>query len=195
MTDVELGDFNADARPDLVIATASAVTVHRNQGPSSGSWAGFTTSAAATTSSGGVAVAVGDVNGDGFADLVVASTASKLFLNNKNNATTGAWLGLNTGAPVALGTANASSVAIADVDGDGVVDIVLGVGSGGPSQLYVNRGVAGGTWAGLRIPVAIGPPARRRHWRSATSTATATPTSCSPGTEPRTCSSAASRRS
>ena len=63
---------------------------------------------------------------------------------------------MNTGAPVALGTANASSVAIADVDGDGVVDIVLGVGSGGPSQLYVNRGVAGGTWAGLRIPVAIG---------------------------------------
>ena len=156
VTDVELGDVNADARPDLVIATASAVTVHRNQGPTSGGWAGFTTSADATTPSGGVAVALGDVNGDGFADLVVASTASKLFLNNKNNTTTGAWLGLNTGAPVALGTTNANSVAIADVDGDGVVDIVLGVGSGDPSQLYVNRGVAGGTWAGLRIPVAIG---------------------------------------
>ena len=50
VTDVELGDVNADARPDLVIATASAVTVHRNQGPTSGSWAGFTTSADATTS-------------------------------------------------------------------------------------------------------------------------------------------------
>ena len=82
-----------------MIATAAAATIHLNRGPGASSWLGFDTTVGATTQTSGVRGRGGDVNGDGFADLVVASSSSRLYLNKKNDGTTADFVGLDAATP------------------------------------------------------------------------------------------------
>jgi len=69
---------------------------------------------------GSVAVALGDVDGDGHLDMVVAnsgSEANRVWLNNGS--------GGYTDSGQALGTNNSGAVELGDVDGDGDLDIVV----------------------------------------------------------------------
>jgi hypothetical protein len=76
---ISVGDLDGDGQPDLAIATIAAgqpfqpgtVVVMRNQGGGV-----FGTSAGYATGNSPVAVAVGDLNGDGLMDLIVANQYS-----------------------------------------------------------------------------------------------------------------------
>lgn len=86
----------------------------------------------------GCGVAAGDFDGDGLCDLYFANTdgPNGLFRN------LGDWKFANatSQAGVGCGTNSASKgVVFADVDGDGQMDIVVGM-LGGPNALFLNRG-------------------------------------------------------
>jgi hypothetical protein len=128
-TSVAVGDLNGDGVPDLVVAnscqyggeqcgyfTAGQVSVLLGNGDG-------TFQPAVTYSSGGDdanSVAVGDLNGDGYPDLVVV---------NFDSSSIGVLLGNGDGtfqAPVTYpqGSTYPVSVAIGDLNGDGKLDVV-----------------------------------------------------------------------
>ncbi len=90
------------------------------------------------------AVAIGDLNGDGFADLVVATGPSQpvlVFLNvvDPNDPNKRAF----STQPISLGgQGSTNDVAVADLDGDGDLDIVAAGGAGLANQVFVNNGDA-----------------------------------------------------
>ena len=96
-------------------------------------------------------VVVADVDGDGSLDVVVGNgpgVPSKVYLNP------GSVNGFETVEPTSVGseTADTRSVVVADVDGDGIVDLVLG-NSGEKNTVYFGTG--GGDYSGV-APVGIG---------------------------------------
>jgi hypothetical protein len=143
------GDVNGDGWSDLVLGAASTPAV---AGRSRGSFLVFNGSARGINALAGVrfdassafdrvgaAIATGDTNGDGFADLVVGAPAAT------SGATNGAVLrylggsaGLdsnyNTVASQSGGLLGSSVAASGDVNGDGIADIAIGAPAGGLVQ-------------------------------------------------------------
>lgn len=93
---------------------------------------------------GGAHLAAGDVNGDGFADLVFGSgayNASKVkVLSGKSLVQTGAQTVLAEFAPAGSAFTNGVRVGVRDVNGDGVTDVVTGAGSGRGTRVAVYSG-------------------------------------------------------
>jgi hypothetical protein len=118
-----VGDLNGDGRPDLAVTDGVltsqggySVNVLLNQGGGT-----FQPAVAYATGLGGPAgVAIGDLNGDGKADLVVTAggNAASVLLNNGNG----------TFGPAVLDATNqpVSSVAVGDFNHDGKADVALG---------------------------------------------------------------------
>ncbi len=117
---VAVADVNGDGRPDIVTANGGSDNVTVLLGNGAGSFAPAVGSPFAVGTGGG-AVAVADVNGDGRPDIVTVNSES-------SNATVLLGSGAGsfapaTGSPFAVGT-RPFSVAVADVNGDGRPDIV-----------------------------------------------------------------------
>jgi hypothetical protein len=88
---------------------------------------------------GGVAVAVGDTNGDGFADIITGAGASggphvKVFSGADGTQ-------LQSFFAAAGNFTGGIRVASGDVNGDGFADIIIGTGSGHNSQVQVFSGI------------------------------------------------------
>ncbi len=112
-------DLDGDCRRDLIVVAAGApVTLFRDNGD--GTFAMMTTVGAA----GVLAVAAGDVDGNGSVDLVtVGGNAAHVWLNDGT--------GNFSEEAAALDTqpTDATVVALADLDGDGNLDLFIGQGS------------------------------------------------------------------
>jgi len=118
---VALADVNNDGKIDIVVANALNDNVGVLLNTASGT---FASAAAFSTGSGSSpsAVAVGDVNRDGKADIVVANYASdsvSVLFNSASN-------GFSTPATFSTGYGSSpASVALTDVNADGKLDIVV----------------------------------------------------------------------
>ena len=134
-TDLDLADVNGDGLLDAVIERLGVATWHA--GLPSGGFGGATAIGGTVAAS---RVAVGDLDGDGDADLVLGSTAPQV--QTLVNDGTGAF---SSGVTLPAGTSGASP-AIADIDSDGIEDLVLDDTGSGGGQLVIWRGVGGGAY-------------------------------------------------
>jgi hypothetical protein len=119
-----LVDVNADGHPDLAIGGFNAPNmIYLNDGTST-PFNGVAGIAIGTQDVVGMAPAFGDVNGDGFVDMAVASTnhlPSKLYLTHGAPLTSGTYSTIQIGTDLGYG----QDAKIADVNGDGKPDLIL----------------------------------------------------------------------
>lgn len=130
---VAIGDVNGDGHPDVITANSASDTVTVLLGTGTGAFElGIPYSVSTVGEPNGtqpVSVALGDVNGDGHPDIVTADSGTTTeglawgvsILTNKGDGSFGTPRVLPAGA-------NPLSVALGDLDGDGVADIVTANG-------------------------------------------------------------------
>ncbi|HEY6925191.1 MAG TPA: FG-GAP-like repeat-containing protein [Steroidobacteraceae bacterium] len=132
-----LADVNADGHPDIVI---SAFNVFSGSTPNmvylnDGSFTPFNNvnGVPIGTQDAAPALALGDVNGDGFVDLAVVNTnhvPSRLYLTQGAPLTSGSYSTVEIGTDLGYGT----DIKIADVNGDGKPDLILAYMAAAPSD-------------------------------------------------------------
>ena len=147
---VALADVNQDGRADLVVSGlyADGTRVAAIQGTSLRSgvtpvrvFQDFVVTGAGFA--GGVNLAAGDLNGDGYADLVFGSALSgsrMLALSGRDLVQTGAQTTLADFSPAGSGYGNGVRVAVRDLDGDGRTDLLAGSGSKSGNRVTAYNG-------------------------------------------------------
>jgi predicted nucleotidyltransferase len=138
---VALGDVDRDGDLDLVVGNyAQQNRLYLNNG--SGTFTDATASRMPAGNFSTRALALGDADGDGDLDMVVANFGqNRLYLNNGSGTFTDA-----TAARLPVDSDSTQSVALGDIDGDGDLDMVVGNGwdyasySGQQNRLYLNKG-------------------------------------------------------
>jgi uncharacterized repeat protein (TIGR01451 family) len=134
---VKIADFNGDGRPDLVVAGLGLAVLPGNGDGSFG--------AATQLSPGPIgqmySLAVADLNGDGNADLLIGSAAPGVAVLLGDGA---GGFGAPASYPLAGGFGLTLSVAVADVNGDGNVDLIA---TNGNSSVSIWAGEGSGNFA------------------------------------------------
>ncbi len=126
---VAVGDVNGDGLPDLVVANRrdNTVSVLLNTTAKGATTPTFATTASFAVGHSPDAVAIADLNGDGKPDVVVANSNSSYVSVLMNKTAPGATMPTFAAQqPVVFGTGyDPTSVAVADVNGDGKPDLVV----------------------------------------------------------------------
>lgn len=132
---IAAGDLNGDGRVDLAVGNRGlddywSVSVLLGKGDGT-----FAPETEYTSGAGPVAIVLGDLNGDGYLDIVTANAiaaADVSVLLNKGDGTFAPTVEYPTGDP--------QSVALGDVDGDGHLDLLTGNGGSGTLTLLLGKG-------------------------------------------------------
>lgn len=140
---VALGDVDGDGKLDLVVANSgSSVSVLRNTSSGVGN-VSFAAKVDFATGAFAFFLAIDDLDGDGRPDLVVAN-ANGNSVSVLRNTSLGAD-NVSFAAKVDCGTgSNPRSIAIGDVDGDGMPDLVVGNSSSNTASVLRNTSSGGG---------------------------------------------------
>ncbi len=145
---VAVGDLNGDGWPDLVVGAAGRGGIHLNDGSGNlGPWHDLRTETSNTRG-----VAIGDVNRDGHLDIVTASLnhPPRLYLNTGNGLD---YVEFNFSATNA---GQADAVVLADIDGDGWLDVVVATHAGRSSAIYFHSGNPAAPFDGVEVtPIGV----------------------------------------
>ncbi len=135
-----IGDIDGDGKPDLVVVNPNLISVFRNTA-SSGSItsSSFATKVNFTIANSALNIALGDIDGDGKLDIVVANgTVISVFRNTSSSGS------ISFAAKVDFtASGDAIAVAIGDIDGDGKPDIVAANNSYNTVSVFRNTGSSG----------------------------------------------------
>ncbi|MEP1208256.1 MAG: VCBS domain-containing protein [Rhizobiaceae bacterium] len=144
--DIRLGDIDADGDLDAILTTDNGTNqlltnLGGTQGGTEGTFAAsFLPSAVNQLASLSVGIDIGDVNGDGHLDVLIASTLDQNELLLGNGAG-----GFTTGV-LAGGNRDSTSIRLGDLDGDGDLDAFVTNIDGQANQVLINQGgTQGGT--------------------------------------------------
>ncbi|MDE0920398.1 MAG: FG-GAP-like repeat-containing protein [Arenicellales bacterium] len=144
---VYLADMDSDGDLDIVAASSVDDTISwfENDGASNPN---FTAANIATTANGAADVVVRDMDGDGDLDIVSASSADNTIAWYENDgAANPSWSAAN----IATSAGGAYSVDVADMDGDGDLDIVSASDTDNTIAWYENDGAADPSWSATDI--------------------------------------------
>ena len=148
---VHVADMDGDGDLDIVAASTLDYTItwYENDGSADPNWA---VTELATNVSGGHDLDVGDIDGDGDMDIVVPTSQSGdnvVYLFENDGAEDPSWTQTNISSPVG----GAFHVDLADMDGDGDIDIVVGswLYESGSLGWYENDGNVEPTWTYANI--------------------------------------------
>ena len=153
---VAIGDLDGDGKPDLAVANFNSdnVSVYRNTSASGSIAAGsFAPKVDFATEVQPRSVAIGDLDGDGKPDLVVANASSDNISVLRNTSASGS-ITAGSFAPK-VNFANGlrpTSVAIGDLDGDGKPDLVVVNESSNTVSVLRNTSSSGSITAGSFAP-------------------------------------------
>ena len=134
-----LGDVDGDGDLDVVAGNdGQANRLYLNNGTAN-PFNGVTGTDITADAHNTIALALGDVDGDGDLDVVAGNQnqANRLYLNN---GTADPFNGV-TGTDITADLHATFAIALGDVDGDGDLDVVAG-NNGQVSRLYLNNGTA-----------------------------------------------------
>ena len=138
---VAVGDVDGDGDLDLVATNQdNTISVRLNGGDNKGGGTGVFSGGSTLTISGAGNLTLGDVDGDGDLDLVVASGSANTVsvrLNGGDNR--GGGTGLFSGGSN-LAVSGAGTLALGDVDGDGDLDLLVPSGNTNTISVRLNGG-------------------------------------------------------
>ncbi|MEO5988648.1 MAG: FG-GAP-like repeat-containing protein [Candidatus Eisenbacteria bacterium] len=145
------GDWNEDGIQDLavVVNNAGNVSVLLGNGTGGVGNGTFAPAVSLATATSPICIAAADLNGDGIVDLVVGSEVDTTLAVHLGNGTAGVGNGTFAAASTINSAVPALGVAIADLDEDGIQDLVA---AGGANSVAILRGlglagVGNGTFA------------------------------------------------
>lgn len=153
-----IADFNKDGKPDLAVSGGStAAAIYYGNGGEGGVMNWIPGASVGLPSSGFNGLSAGDLNKDGFPDLVAGGYESgagiKVFLNDGGTG----WTESSSGLP---STGKFLEARLADFDKDGKIDLACPSFGGTPKGIKVFYGNGGSAWAessiGLPSHMAVG---------------------------------------
>lgn len=123
---VAIGDLDGDGKPDLAVTNAGSAFVSVFRNTSTAGAVGFAPGVNVGIGTRAGSLAIGDVDGDGKPDLIVADFGNSLVLVLRNTSTPGA-VSFVSSVYFVAGTDSygAYAVAVGDVDGDGLPDLAV----------------------------------------------------------------------
>ena len=153
------GDVNGDGFADVIIGSPTfGNSAYLYLGGPQGLGATPTTLTSPAIQFGYSVTSAGDVNGDGYADVIVGATGAGS-VDGSLSVFLGGPGGLST-TPTTLVAAGAASVASAgDVNGDGFADVIVGTLGFAAGSFFGGADLYVGSAGGLSAPVALSPPA------------------------------------
>ena len=143
---VALGDLNGDGKPEMVVVNENANTISILRNTSSPGNSSFDAKVDLPVGTDPRAVVIGDVNGDGLPDIVVANAGSSTVSVLRTLASTpGGPVTASSFAPRIDFAAGSTpySVAIGDLDGNGKPDLVVANLMAGTVSVLQNTGTPG----------------------------------------------------